>query len=130
MLESPFERSFKFIDWFLLNRFLFFPGDEEQKCQENEDPIKGDNTFQPLFIVDDIPEGKKEHEKSKENNGDEGDGSAGDKGHGVRLRIPYHASSTMMIKTMIEAVRYAQFSSKRSIISDEEESFFNGLVPC
>jgi hypothetical protein len=61
-------------------------------------------------VIKDIPEGKDENQESEENNCDKRDCPAGDDGHWVRLRIPYQASSIMMIKTIRDAVRYAKFS--------------------
>ena len=68
MLQFSFEGFFEVNNGSLDNCFLFFPGDEKQKCEEDENPIKSDDALEPLFMIEDIPKGEQKNEKSKENN--------------------------------------------------------------
>ena len=114
MLQPSFEGFFKGVNGFMGPWFLLFPGDKEQKRQENENPIEGDDTFEPLLVVENIPKREDKNEEGKENNSEKRDGPTSNQGHWARLRIPYHARSMITIKMMREAVRYAQFASSRS----------------
>jgi hypothetical protein len=81
MLEFSFKGFFKGVNGFLDNWSFLFSRNKEQKGQENKNRIESDNTFKPLFIVENIPKREYKNQESEENNGKKWDCLPSDHGH-------------------------------------------------